>query len=137
MLFRSAVRKKADELQRMFGGFSVRQLLMMAVFFNISIEAMTRRMVRLGILKSATYERLHAEGIGLKHRDRVIEQMPRAEEAPAFTPRALLLAGIAHERELLSEQQIASMLELDLVTVRKALESGRGDIREGVLELAL
>lgn len=133
----AAVRKKADELQRMFGGFSVRQLLMMAVFFNISIEAMTRRMVRLGILKSGTYERLHAEGIGLKHRDRVVEEMPRAEEAPAFTPRALLLAGIAHERELLSEQQIASMLELDLVTVRKALESGRGDIREGVLELAL
>ena len=133
----SAVRKKADELQRMFGGFSVRQLLMMAVFFNVSIEAMTRRMVRLGILKQGTYEQLRANRVGLKHRERVVDEMQTAEEAPPFTPRTLLLASIAYQRELLSEQQLASMLELDLVTVRKALEGGLGDVREEALELAL
>ncbi len=133
----AAVRKKAEELQRMFGNFSVRQLLMMAVFFNVSIEAMTRRMVQLGLLKSGTYEKLRAKGIGLKHRERVLEEITPAEEVPAFTPRTLLLASIAYQRELLSEQQIASMLELDLVTVRKALEGAIGDLREGSLELAL
>lgn len=133
----SAVRKKADELQRMFGGFSVRQLLMMAVFFNVSIEAMTRRMVRLGILKQGTYEQLRANRVGLKHRERVVDEMQTAEEAPPFTPRTLLLASIAYQRELLSEQQLASMLELDLVTVRKALEGGLGDVKEEELELAL
>lgn len=133
----SAVRKKADELQRMFGGFSVRQLLMMAVFFNVSIEAMTRRMVRLGILKQGTYEQLRANRVGLKHRERVVDEMQTAEEAPPFTPRTLLLASIAYQRELLSEQQLASMLELDLVTVRKALEGGLGDVKEEALELAL
>ena len=133
----AAVRKKADELQRMFGSFSVRQLLMMALFFNVSIEAMTRRMVRLGLLKPGTYEQLRARGVGLKHRDRVLEDLPVAEAAPPFTPRALLLASIAHQRELLTEQQIASMLELDLVTVRRALEAGFGDVKEGALELAL
>ena len=133
----SAVRKKADELQRMFGGFSVRQLLMMAVFFNVSIEAMTRRMVRLGILKQGTYEQLRANRVGLKHRERVVDEMQTAEEAPPFTPRTLLLASIAYQRELLSEQQLASMLELDLVTVRKALEDGLGDVKEEALELAL
>ena len=133
----SAVRKKADELQRMFGGFSVRQLLMMAVFFNVSIEAMTRRMVRLGILKQGTYEQLRANRVGLRHRERVVDKMQTAEEAPPFTPRTLLLASIAYQRELLSEQQLASMLELDLVTVRKALEGGLGDVKEEALELAL
>ena len=133
----SAVRKKADELQRMFGGFSVRQLLMMAVFFNVSIEAMTRRMVHLGILKQGTYEQLRSNRVGLKHRERVVDEMQTAEGAPPFTPRALLLASIAYQRGLLSEQQIASMLELDLVTVRTALENGLGDVKEGALELAL
>ncbi len=133
----AAVRKKADELLRMFGSFSVRQLLMMAIFFNVSIEAMTRRMVTLGILKPGTYEQLRAKGIGLKHRQRLMDEMPVAEVALPFTPRALLLASIAHQRGLLSEQQLASMLELDLVSVRKALEGGLSSTKEGVLELTL
>ena len=133
----SAVRKKADELQRMFGVFSVPQLLMMAVFFNVSFGAMTRRMDQLGILKHGSYEQLRSKGVGLLQRARVIEQMQATEEAPNFTPRTLLLAGIAHQRELLSEQQIASMLVLDLVSVRKALAGGLGDIKEDALELAL
>ena len=133
----SAVRKKADELQRMFGGFSVRQLLMMAVFFNVSIEAMTRRMTSLGLLKPGTFEQLRRKRVGQKHRERVVDDMPGMEQAPPFTPRTLLIAGIAFQRGLLSEQQLASMLELDLVTVRKALEAGFGDVKEGALELAL
>lgn len=133
----AAVRKKAEELQRMFGTFSVRHLLMMAVFFNVSIEAMTRRMIRLGLLKSGTYEQLRAKGVGLKHRTQVLEELS-AEEAPRpFTPRALLLASIVHQRDLLSEQQIASMLELDLLTVRSALEGGIGGIKERALDLAV
>lgn len=131
------VRKKAAELRTMFGAFAVRQLLMMAVFFNVSIEAMTRRMVKLGILAPGTYEHIRSKKIGLKHRERVEQEMLSQPEARPFTPRALLLASIAHQRELLSEQQIASMLELDLVSVREALEDGLGGIKEGALELSL
>lgn len=132
----AAVRKKAEELQRMFGTFSVRHLLMMGVFFNVSIEAMTRRMVQLGLLKPGTYEQLRAKGVGLKHRDQVLDELPEMEKAPPFTPRALLLASLAYQRDLLSEQQIASMLELDLVSVRRALDSSAGDLKESSLELA-
>lgn len=133
----AAIRKKAVELQRLFGSFSVRQLLMMAIFFNVSIEAMTRRMIRLGLLNEGAYEQLRIKGIGLRHRDRVAADMPAAEQPPPFTPRALLMAGIAHQRGLLSEQQIASMLELDLVSVRKALDEGIGRVKDRALELAL
>ena len=131
------VRKKADELRTMFGFFAVRQLLMMAVFFNVSIEALTRRMVSLGVLAQGTYEQIKSKKIGLKHRERVEQEMLDQNEVRPFTPRALLLASIAHQRELLSEQQIASMLELDLVSVRRALEGGLGDVKEGALELSL
>lgn len=131
----AAVRRKAKELKEMSGGFSVRQLLMLAVFFGVSMEAMTRRMETLEMLPPGTFESLRSQRVGLEHRRRVAEEMSVVEEGRPFTPRALLLASIAHEREFLSEQQIASMLELNLVEVRKALEEHQGD-GEMLLELA-
>ncbi len=131
----SAVRRKARELKELFGQFSVRQLLMMAVFFNISIEAMTRRLESLEMLPAGTYDSLRRKGVGLEHRRRVAEEMSASEENQPFTPRSLLLAGVAYERELLSEQQIASMLELNLVDVRRALQERDGHAGEMVLEL--
>lgn len=132
----AAVRRKAKDLKDMFGQFSVRQLLMMAVFFNISIEAMTRRLESLDMLPAGTYESLRRQGIGLEHRRRVAEEMSVPEGIQPFTPRSLLLAGVAYERELLSEQQIASMLELNLVDVRRALQERDGYAGEVVLDLA-
>jgi Zn-dependent peptidase ImmA (M78 family)/transcriptional regulator with XRE-family HTH domain len=132
----TAVRRKAKELKDMFGQFSVRQLLMTAVFFNISIEAMTRRLESLAMLPQGTYDSLRKQGVGLEHRRRVADEMSVPDESQPFTPRSLLLAGVAYERELLSEQQIASMLELNLVDVRRALEERDGHAAEVVLDLA-
>jgi Zn-dependent peptidase ImmA (M78 family)/transcriptional regulator with XRE-family HTH domain len=131
----TTVRRKAKELKDLFGQFSVRQLLMMAVFFNISIEAMTRRLESLDMLPAGTYDSLRKQGVGLEHRRRVAEEMSVPEENQPFTPRSLLLAGVAYERELLSEQQIASMLELNLVDVRRALQERDGHVGEVVLDL--
>ena len=132
----TAVRRKAKELKDLFGQFSVRQLLMMAVFFNISIEALTRRLESLDMLPQGTFDTLKKQGVGLEHRRRVTEEMSVPDENQPFTPRSLLLAGVAYERELLSEQQIASMLELNLVDVRRALQERDGHVGEVVLDLA-
>lgn len=131
-----AVRRKAKDLKEMSGEFSVRQLLMLALFFGMSIEAMTRRMEGLEMLAQGTYEAIRARGIGLEHRERVAEELSVEEAARPFTPRTLLLAGAAYKRELLSEQQIASMLELNLVDVRRALQETDDAEQEMVLELA-
>lgn len=132
----TAVRRKAKELKDLFGQFSVRQLLVMAVFFNISIEAMTRRLESLDMLPQGTFSALKKQGIGLEHRRRVAEEMSVPEESQPFTARSLLLAGVAYERELLSEQQVASMLELNLVEVRRALQERDGYEGEVMLDLA-
>lgn len=132
----AAVRRRAKELKDLFGQFSVRQLLMMAVFFNISIEAMTRRLESLDMLPQGTFDTLRKQGVGLEHRRRVAEEMSVPEENQPFTPRSLLLAGVAYEREILSEQQVASMLELNLVDVRRALQEPDGHVGEVVLDLA-
>lgn len=132
----AAVRRKAKELKELSGEFSARQLLMLALFFGVSFEAMTRRMESLEMLPVGTYETLRQQGIGIEHRERVAEEMAVEEEARPFTPRTLLLAGTAYHRELLSEQQIASMLELNLVDVRRALQDTENGKGEMVLDLA-
>ena len=132
----AAVRRKAKELKELFGSFSVKQLLMLAVFFGISIEAMTRRLEALDMLPPGTYDSMRSKKIGLEHRQVVSDEMSVSEEGQPFTPRSLLLAGLAYERDLLSEQQIASMLELNLIDVRKALQEREGSSEEVVLDLA-
>ena len=133
----AAVRKKSNELKKIVGKFTVRELLTMTLYFNVSMEALVRRMVALGLLPNGTYERLRADGLGLKHQDIVRDELGLSPEPPAFTARTMLLAMAAHKKELLSEQQIASMLELDLVSVRKALEHHSEDEQESGLELVL
>lgn len=119
----ASVRKKVSELKQLVGSFSVRELLTTTMYFNVSMEAMVRRMVALNLLASGTYERLKAEGLSLRHKEKVRVELGLAPEPRGFTPRTLLLALAAHKRDLLTEQQIASMLELDLLTVRMALDS--------------
>jgi Zn-dependent peptidase ImmA (M78 family)/DNA-binding XRE family transcriptional regulator len=115
------VRKKASELKQIVGKFTVRELLTMTLYFNVSMEALTRRMVTLHLLPDGTYEGLRAEGLTLKHQASVRADLGLEKEPPRFTPRTMLLAIAAHDRDLLTEQQIASMLELDLLSVRQAL----------------
>jgi Zn-dependent peptidase ImmA (M78 family)/transcriptional regulator with XRE-family HTH domain len=130
----AAVRKKAAELKKLVGRFTIRELLTMTLYFNVSMEALVRRMVALKLLPQGTFERLRADGLSLKHQAAVRDELGLAPEPPSFTARTMLLAIAAHERELLTEQQIASMLELDLLTVRRALdqdnEGGQGETLE-------
>ena len=132
----AAVRKKASELKKVVGKFTVRELLTMTLYFNVSMEALVRRMVALKLFPGGTFERLKRDGLNMKHRERVREELGFNQEPPIFTARTMLLALAAYDRELLSEQQIASMLELDLVTVRKALRQHASDKIEAELELA-
>lgn len=131
----ATVRKKAADMKRLVGRFTVRELLTMTLYFNVSMEALVRRMVALKLLPQGTFERLKADGLSLKHQAAVRKELGLTPEPPSFTVRTLLLAMAAHKRELLTEQQIASMLELDLLTVRKALDEDDQDGQGESLDL--
>lgn len=122
----AAVRKKAADLRAISGTFSVRQALTMSIYFNVSIEAMIRRMEGLGMLPQGMYDSLKRKGLGNKELALVRDEMEINEASSTFTPRTLLLAGVAYDRELVTEQQLASMLELDLVSVREMLSNCAG-----------
>lgn len=116
-----AVRRKHVELKALSGDFTIRHLLMMALHFNVSIEAMARRLEALGLGPKGLANSIKERGIGNKQLDAVREGMGVELEGRPFTPRLLLLVGVAYDRGLLSEQQIAKKLDLDIVDVRKML----------------
>lgn len=132
----ATVRRKASELMELSGGFTVRELLLMAIYFHASTEAMTRRMEGLGLLPRGTFEALKDRGLGNRHAEVVRAEVKGEQNESTFTPRTLLLAAAAYRRNLLSEEQIAQKLCLDLLAVREALETIDGGEGEA-LELAL
>ena len=131
------VRKKAAELRDGAGQFSVRQLLAMAIYFHTSIEAMTRRLEGIGLLPKGTFDSLKERKLGTKHLEQVRREMAEPAPLPRFTPRTMLLAAEAFERGLLTEQQIARKLQLDLMTVREMLEQIAPEGEEGELALTI
>ena len=127
----AAVRKKAAELRALTGKFSVRQAVWMAIYFQVSIEAMIRRMEELRLAPRGSFDALQERRLGKSHINQVRNELN--EPPPAkITPRLHMLAGAAFERELLSEQQIAKRLELDLPTVRAMIEEAAEEVRIGV-----
>ncbi|MCT7317413.1 XRE family transcriptional regulator [Ralstonia sp. CHL-2022] len=132
----STVRRKAAELMELAGRFSVRELLAMSIYFDASMEAMTRRMEALTLLPKGTFDSLRDKGLTLEHLQRVKTELGKSEEKASFTPRTLILAASAYEQNLLSEQQIAHKLDMDLLEVREAFEALVGE-RSDLLELAL
>lgn len=117
-----AVRRKAAELKGV-SQLTVRHILWLAAYFRVSIEAMGRRMESLKLVPRGTYDSLKSRGLGRKHLDQVVRESEVSSYSAGFTPRLMFLVGEAYSRGLLSEQQIAERLDLDVVSVRKALEA--------------
>ena len=131
-----AVRKKVMEMKSLSGAFSVRHMLWMSDYFFVSVEALIRRLEALQLIQRGTFDSLKEDGLGGKHLEAARKEIGVALPQPHFSPRLLLLAREAFERGLLSEQQIASRLKLDIVTVRD-LMSDESERESGKAELAI
>ncbi|MBI3818874.1 MAG: ImmA/IrrE family metallo-endopeptidase [Planctomycetes bacterium] len=118
-----AIRKVFKEYVGAEGRFSARHLVLMAHQFNVSSEAMARRLEQLEVLPAQTFERLQDRGL-----TKTIERAIIGAEAETTHParRLLRLASLvveAHERGMLSEQQVASMFALDQVEARDLIDT--------------
>jgi Zn-dependent peptidase ImmA (M78 family)/transcriptional regulator with XRE-family HTH domain len=131
----ASVRKHAAQLRHISGKFTVRELVLMSLHFDVSLEAMARRMEALKLLPEGSFDQLRAKGLKSQHQAEVRKEVGLKDPGAAFTSRTLLLALTARERGLLSEQQIAEMLELDLLTVRNAMDED--NLAESGIELEL
>ena len=120
-----------------------RHVIVLALTFGVSREAIVRRLEELKLAKSGTGDWFADHGGITDEQERQVlgELAPvELEREPARQPTSLrldLLAAEAWKRELLSEGQLARLLRLDRVEVRELLDRLAGDDAESEEALEL
>lgn len=106
-----------------------RHVIILAHAFGVSREAMVRRLEELGLTKVGTWDWFeHNGGISDDQARQVLgeamgQDVGRADAARPVSLRLALLVGEAWARDLLSEGQIARLLQLDRVEVRELIDA--------------
>ena len=113
--------------------FTRRHVILLAHAFGVSREAMVRRLEEIGLVKRGTWDWFEANG-GITN-EQAGQVLGEPGTANPDTPDARcrvsfrlgLLAAEVHRRELLSEGQLARLLRLDRVELRKVLDAADND----------
>lgn len=105
-----------------------RHVIVLAHFFHVSREAMVRRMEELRLVKPGTWDWFVANGNITDEQQRqvlgdlqTLDQLKVEADRPT-TLRLNMLAGEAYRQGLLSEGQLARLLQLDRVEVRRIVD---------------
>jgi Zn-dependent peptidase ImmA (M78 family) len=117
----SGIRRRFIDLQReRSGALSRGDLLRLANRFEVSAEAMVRRLEELRLIPGGTWDRLQAEGLRIRDAQRLLGIQPVRDEDP-LPERYVALAVEAWEAGELSEGQVARLLRESRLDVRNRL----------------
>lgn len=122
-----AVRQKFQEVTAGSTHLTRRHVIVLAHYFDVSREALVRRLEELGLTKKGTWDWFVANGgITDEQLRQVLGDLRRPDQykVEATRPTTLklnLLAAEAYRRELLSEGQLARLLRLDRIELRDLL----------------
>jgi Zn-dependent peptidase ImmA (M78 family) len=131
-----AVSQKFQEVIAGSDRMSRRHVIVLAHFFGVSREAMVRRLEELSLVKPGTWDWFQSNGgISDEQARQVLGDLlvPDAHKAVSVRPTTLrlnLLAAEVHRQGLLSEGQLARLLNLDRIEVRQILD-GAGPEADG------
>ena len=110
-----------------------RHVILLAQMFGVSREAMVRRVEELGLTKRGTWDWFRDNGgianeqAGSVLGDPITADKHIVERDGPTTLRLNLLAEAAWRQDLLSEGQLARLLHLDRVALRKILDDADGE----------
>lgn len=121
-----AVRQRFAEVTAGAANLTRRHVIVLAHLFNVSREAMVRRLEELGLARRGTWDWFEANGgITDEQADQVLggpkNDPARQDAARPVSVRTALMAYQAAKRGILSEGQIARLLDLGRVEVREIL----------------
>jgi Zn-dependent peptidase ImmA (M78 family)/DNA-binding XRE family transcriptional regulator len=123
-----AVMQKFKEVTAGSEKLTRRHVIILAHYFAVSREAIVRRLEELGLTKAGTWDWFESYGGITDDQARQVlgdlaaVDTPKAEAEQPTTLRLTLLAEEAFRRGLMSEGQLARMLQLDRVEVRKMFD---------------
>lgn len=137
------VTQKFQEVTAGSDRLSRRHVIVLAHFFGVSREAVVRRLEELGLVKPGTWDWFQSNGGITDGQARQVLgdlSIPDAYKADADRPTTLrlnLLAAEVYRKGLLSEGQLARLLQLDRVELREILggAEAEGSEADGVANL--
>ena len=131
-----AVKQRFAELTAGHSHLTRRHVILLAACFGVSREAMVRRLEELGIARDGTWDWFQAhggitdnqaEGVMGKSPNREDDETSRRHRVP---PRLALLAREAWKKSFYSEGQLARLLRLHRLEVRRLLDGVETEIHE-------
>ena len=131
-----AVRQRFEELTAGHSHLTRRHVILLAHCFGVSREAMVRRLEELGLVRSGTWDWFQAHGgITDKQAEQVLGASPDPEGNAAanreyLPPRLALLVREAWKRSFYSEGQLARLLRVHRLEVRRLLDGVETERRE-------
>jgi Zn-dependent peptidase ImmA (M78 family)/DNA-binding XRE family transcriptional regulator len=134
------VKQKFHEIIAGSDRMTRRHVIVLAHYFGVSREAMVRRLEELRLVKEGTWDWFIDNGGITDEQERQVLgdlRAPDEHKVQADRPTTLrlnLLAAEAYRRELLSEGQLARLLQLDRVELRELLNDREmgGDEADGL-----
>jgi len=123
-----AVRAKFQDITACASKLTRRHIILLAHVFGVSREAMVRRLEELGLAKAGTWEWFeHHNGISDAQAREVLGDLIPKDDAKADARRQIsmrmsLMASEAWRQSLLSEGQLARLLQIDRVDTRALID---------------
>lgn len=130
-----ALRQKFQEITAGSAQLTRRHIIVLAHFFGVSREAIVRRLEEIGLAKKGAWDWFAANGgitdsqVSQVLGDLKVSDPYKSEANRPTTLRLNLLAAEAYRQNLLSEGQLAHLLQLDRVELRELLHDM--EIQEG------
>jgi Zn-dependent peptidase ImmA (M78 family) len=123
-----AISQKFNELTLGSARLTRRHIIILAHYFGVSREAVVRRLEELGLIKRGSWDWFDENG-GITDEqarqvlgDLIVPDASKTEADRPTTLRLNMLAAEAHRRSLLSEGQLARLLQLSRVELRELLD---------------
>ena len=118
----ASVRYRFLEVVNASGRFEVADLVRIKHFFQVSLEAMSRRLESLGLLRAGTWDLLREQGVPVRQAEEKLGLTTEDRPEPTFPERYRFLAVQAHERGELTEKELANYLRCDVWEARQLVK---------------
>lgn len=115
----SSVRAKFHEVVTSTGDFRVADLCRLSHFYFVSVEAMTLRLEKLGLISKGSSENLKDSKFSPMKATQMLELLPHPETSQPYPQRYRFLAVHAYEQGKITQVQLARFLRCDVVTARQ------------------
>ena len=127
----SGVTRRFNDLRRTKENLTVGDLCVLAHYYGVSVEAMTRRLEELKLLPTGLWDRIRESGFKVREAQRQLglDVLPASDQKLAI--RYQHLAIEAFDRGLISEGLLARFLDVDRLEARRISEILRPDVKEG------